>query len=248
MARRTARLDPPGPVAGASGPGAAAVPAADKLPFDVDVVVERIREAVRPRPKAAMFQLAEEGFDSPFEQLVACIISIRTLEETTLPVSRRLFAVARTPAAVARLDPDEIDRLISPSTFHEPKARQIRAIAQEVVERHGGELPCDRDVLLGFKGVGPKCANLALGIACGAAEIGVDVHVHRVTNRWGYVAARTPETTMLALQAVLPREYWVEINRLLVPFGKYVCTGPAPKCSTCPVLEYCQQQGVTTHR
>ena len=222
--------------------------AADKLPFDIDVVVARVREAVRPLPKAAMFQLAEEGYDSPFEQLVACIISIRTLEETTLPASRRLFVVARTPADVARLAPEEIDRLISPSTFHEPKARQIQAIAREVVERHGGELPCDRDVLLGFTGVGPKCANLALGIACGVAEIGVDIHVHRVTNRWGYVSARTPEATMLALQAVLPREYWVEINRLLVPFGKYVCTGPAPKCSTCPVLEYCRQRGVTTHR
>ena len=228
--------------------GAAGAPVAGKRPFDIDAVVELIREAVRPLPKAAMFQLAEEGFDSTFEQLVACIISIRTLEETTLPASRRLFAVARAPADVARLDPAEIDRLISPSTFHEPKARQIQAIAREVVERHGGELPCDRDVLLGFKGVGPKCANLVLGIACGASEIGVDVHVHRVTNRWGYVSARTPETTMLALQAVLPREYWVEINRLLVPFGKYVCTGTAPKCSTCPVLEYCRQQGVTTHR
>ena len=232
-----------------SGPtDAAGIPGSGKLPFEIGAVVERVREAVRPLPKAAMFQLAEEGFDSPFEQLVACIISIRTLEETTLPTARRLFAVARTPVAVAQLDPGEIDRLISPSTFHEPKARQIRAIARDVVERHGGALPCEREVLLGFKGVGPKCANLALGIACGAAEIGVDVHVHRVTNRWGYVSAKTPEATMLALQAVLPREYWVEINRLLVPFGKYVCTGPAPKCSTCPVLEYCQQQGVTTHR
>jgi endonuclease III len=207
-----------------------------------------VREAVRPLPKAAMFQLAEEGFASPFEQLVACIISIRTLEETTLPAARRLFAAARTPAEVAALDPAEIERLIRPATFHEPKARQIRAIAEEVAARYGGDLPCDRDVLLSFRGVGPKCANLALGIACGAAEIGVDVHVHRVTNRWGYVAARTPEATMLALRAVLPREYWVEINRLLVPFGKYVCTSTAPKCSTCPVLDYCRQVGVTSHR
>ena len=221
---------------------------AEKRPFDIHAVVELVREAVRPLPKAAMFQPAEEGFDSPFEQLVACIISIRTLEETTLPASRRLFAVARTPADVARLAPEEIDRLISPSTFHEPKARQIQAIAREVVERHGGDLPCEREVLLGFKGVGPKCANLALGIACGAAQIGVDIHVHRVTNRWGYVAARTPEATVAALEAVLPHEYRVEINRLLVPFGKYICTGTAPKCSTCPVLEYCRQQGVTTHR
>ena len=226
--------------------------AADELPqtrpFDVDLAVERLREAVRPLPKAAMFELADEGFDSVFEQVVACIISIRTLEETTLPTARRLFTAVRTPAEVAHLDPDEIDRLIGACTFHEPKSRQIHAIATEVVERHGGQLPADRDVLLGLRGVGPKCAALALGIAGGQEWIGVDIHVHRVTNRWGYVQARTPEDTMRALERVLPRQYWVEINRLLVPFGKYVCTGPAPHCSTCPLVDMCAKVGVTAHR
>jgi endonuclease-3 len=217
-------------------------------PFDVDLAVERLREAVRPLPKAAMFELADEGYSSLFEQIVACIISIRTYEETTLPTARRLFGVARTPAEMVRLDPDEIDRLIGSCTFHEPKARQIHAIAQEASERYGGELPADRDVLLGFRGVGPKCAALALGIAAGQTWIGVDIHVHRVTNRWGLVRAKTPEATMQALEGVLPRQYWVEINRLLVPFGKSVCTGTAPRCSTCPLSDMCQKHGVTTHR
>ena len=217
-------------------------------PFDLDRAVERLREAVRPLPKAAMFELADEGYSSLFEQIVACIISIRTYEETTLPTARRLFGVARTPAEMARLDPTEIDRLIGSCTFHEPKARQIHAIAQEVVERYGGELPADRDVLLSFRGVGPKCAALALGIAAGQPWIGVDIHVHRVTNRWGLVRAKTPESTMEALEGVLPRQYWVEINRLLVPFGKSVCTGTAPRCSTCPLADMCQKHGVTTHR
>lgn len=217
-------------------------------PFDFDIAFERLREAVRNLPKAAMFQLAEEGYDSLFEQIVACIISIRTYEETTLPTARRLFAVARTPAEVARLTPDEIDRLIGACTFHEPKARQIHAIAIEAVERHGGVLPPDRDVLLGLRGVGPKCAALALSIAGGQEWIGVDIHVHRVTNRWGVVRARTPEETMAALESVLPRRYWVEINRLLVPFGKSVCTGTAPRCSSCPLVDMCQKHGVTTHR
>jgi endonuclease-3 len=217
-------------------------------PFDVDLAVERLREAVRPLPKAAMFELADEGYSSLFEQIVACIISIRTYEETTLPTARRLFGVARTPVEMVRLDPTEIDRLIGSCTFHEPKARQIHAIAQEAVERYGGELPADRDVLLGFRGVGPKCAALALGIAAGQPWIGVDIHVHRVTNRWGLVRAKTPESTMEALEGVLPRQYWVEINRLLVPFGKSVCTGTAPRCSTCPLADMCQKHGVTTHR
>jgi len=231
----------------------AAQPRADEelpptRPFDIDLAIERLREAVRPLPKAAMFALADEGYASLFEQVVACIISIRTYEETTLPTARRLFAVARTPAEMVRLDPSEIDRLIGACTFHEPKARQIHAIAQEAVERYGGDLPADRDVLLGLRGVGPKCAALALGIASGQDWIGVDIHVHRVTNRWGLVRAKTPETTMEALQGVLPRQYWVEINRLLVPFGKSVCTGTAPRCSACPLSDMCPKVGVTTHR
>jgi endonuclease-3 len=99
-----------------------------------------------------------------------------------------------------------------------------------------------------YPGIGPKCANLALGIACGQERIGVDVHVHRVTNRWGYVTAPTPEKTMLALESQLPRAYWRAINALLVPFGKHICTGWRPKCTTCPVLDMCQQVNVVTHR
>src|SRR5262245_38004069 len=119
----------------------------------------RVREAVRPFPKAAMFELAEEGYRSVFEQLVACMISIRTLDETTLPVARRLFAVARTPEAVLRLSPEELEGLLRPSTFHDVKARQIHAIAKRAVEELGGVLPCSYDVLTSFHGVGPKCAN-----------------------------------------------------------------------------------------
>ncbi|HEX5724944.1 MAG TPA: endonuclease III [Longimicrobiaceae bacterium] len=219
-----------------------------KRPFDLDVVMRRIRAAVRPFPRAALFELQEEGYGTAFEQLAACIISIRTRDEVTLPTARRLFARARTPARVAALSVAEVDALIGSCAFHAAKARQLREIAVRLVAEHGGELPCDEAVMLDLPGVGPKCANLVLGIVCGRAKIGVDVHVHRVTNRWGYVAAATPERTMAALYEVLPERYHVEINRLLVPFGKHVCTGRAPKCSTCPVLEYCRQVGVTEHR
>lgn len=219
-----------------------------KRPFDVNQALARIEETVRPFPKAAMFELADEGFASPFELLVACIISIRTLDETTLVCARRLFGLARTPETVSRLPVEIIDRAIGVSTFHEPKARQIREIARRIVAEHGGKLPCRDDVLLSFSGVGPKCANLVLGIGCDQARIGVDVHVHRVTNRWGYVQETTPEKTMAALEEKLPRRHWVTINRLLVPFGKHVCTGKLPRCSTCPVLDMCRQVGVGKHR
>lgn len=220
----------------------------EKVPFDIDVAMRRIRKAVRGLPRAALFELADEGHGSAFEQLLACIISIRTLDEVMLPTARRLFARARTPTGVAALSVAEIDELIGTSTFHGQKAANIHEIARRVVEEHGGELPCDEATMLGFRGVGPKCTNLVMGIACGEKRIGVDVHVHRVTNRWGYVAAPNPEATMAALEGTLPRRYWVEINERLVPFGKHVCTGRRPHCSTCPVLEMCRQVGVTSHR
>jgi len=219
-----------------------------KRPFNIDLAIRRIRKAVEPFAKAAMFELAEDGFSSPFEQLVACIISIRTYDEVMLPTARKFFERARTPDDVSRMTTREIDELIRPSTFHERKARQIHQIARRIVDDHGGSLPCDAEVLLSFEGVGPKCANLVLGIACGQPFIGVDIHVHRVTNRWGYIATPTPEKSMGALAAKLPRRYWIEINRLLVPFGKHVCTGKLPRCSTCPVLDMCQQVGVEAHR
>ncbi len=219
-----------------------------KRPFDIHLAIEQLREAVKPFPKAAMFELVEDGHTSLFEQLIACIISIRTYDEVSLPCARQLFALARTPAEMAQLTVAQIDNAISQSTFHEAKAPQILAIAQQIVAEHGGELPCNLDTLLAFKGVGPKCAHLALGIACHLPFISVDIHVHRVTNRWGYVQATTPEKTLTKLEEKLPREYWIEINRLLVPFGKHICTGTRPHCSTCPVLTMCLQVGVTNPR
>lgn len=219
-----------------------------KQPFDIDRALKVISKAVAPWPKAAMFELAEDGFNSPFEQLVACMISIRTYDEVSLPTARKLFTRARTPAEMVKLKPAEIDELIHACTFHERKAAQIHAVARRVLDEFDGNLPCDSEALLSFSGVGPKCANLVLGIACGQPFISVDIHVHRVTNRWGYVQASTPEKTMVALGAKLPRKHWIDINRLLVPFGKHICTGQLPKCSTCPVLDMCQQVGVKAHR
>jgi endonuclease-3 len=220
----------------------------EKEPFDIDVALERIRETVRGFADAAMFALAAQGHGTLFEQLVACILSIRTRDEVSLPVSLTLLRRARTPEAMSQLTLAEIESLIRPVTFPEPKARQIHAIAVRTVKEFHGKLPCDAQVLQSFKGVGPKCAHLALGIACGHEAISVDIHVHRVTNRWGYVQARTPEQTLAALEARLPRPYWVELNRLLVPFGKHVCTGTRPRCSTCPVLPLCRQVGVRDPR
>jgi endonuclease-3 len=220
----------------------------EKVPFQIEIVMPRIEKAVSRYPKAALFELADMGYRTPFEQLVACIISIRTYDEVTVRVGRALFSRARTPEHFLEMGVAEIDRLIDASTFHDRKAAQIHEIARRLVDEYGGKLPCDEDLIRSFVGVGIKCANLTLGIACGQEKISVDVHVHRITNRWGYVKTSSPEKTTLALMEVLPRSYWLDINRLLVPFGKHLCTGSLPRCSTCPVLEMCQQVGVIHHR
>lgn len=219
-----------------------------KKEFDIEAVIERVRTAVETFADAAMFELADIGYRSVFQQLVACVISIRTRDEVMLPTAIRLFERAPTPAGMAALTASEIDQFIAAATFHSAKADQILEIARRTVDEFGGELPCDYEVLTSFRGVGPKCAGLALGIACGQPYIGVDIHVHRVTNRWGYVSASNPEDTMRQLESRLPQRHWVEINRLLVPFGKHICTGRLPKCSTCLVRDYCRQVGVTEHR
>jgi endonuclease-3 len=221
---------------------------AGKRPFNIDEAIRLLRKAMDPYPKAALFELFSEGYTSVFEILIACIISIRTRDETTITVARALFAKARTPAEMAALSVEEIDELINRCTFHEVKAKTIHGIAETVMREHGGSLPCEESALLALHGVGPKCANLTLGIVYNLPLIGVDVHVHRVTNRWGYINEKTPEKTMAALMQKLPQPYWVEINALLVPFGKHICTGSSPKCSTCPLLAMCRQVGVTRHR
>ncbi|HEX5579983.1 MAG TPA: hypothetical protein VFX39_00305 [Gemmatimonadaceae bacterium] len=223
-------------------------PHGPKVPFDAHEAVRRLRVAVRGLADAAMFELRDRGWGSVYHQLVACILSIRTRDEVMLPTALALFDAAPTAASLAALEVAEVDRLIAQVTFHERKAEQIHTIARRAATEFDGDLPCDFDLLTSFSGVGPKCAGLALGIACGAAHIGVDVHVWRVTNRWGIIAARTPEQAIPQLEAALPREYWVEINRLLVPFGKHVCTGKRPQCSTCPLLEMCRQVGVDDRR
>ena len=217
-------------------------------PFDIDVVMARIERAVEPFPKAALFELAEKGYDSPYEQLRRLYHQQAHARRDDAADGAQAVAQARTPAEMVALSWEQADRLMGATTFHEQKAANILKLSQQLLDEFDGELPCDESLMLSFHGVGPKCTNLVLGISCGAQFIGVDVHVHRVTNRWGYVQTNQPEQTMRALEERLPQRYWLEINRLLVPFGKHICTGRLPRCSTCPVEPMCAQVGVEAHR
>lgn len=219
-----------------------------KLSFDLSAMLKRIEKAVAPYPKAAMFELYERGYTSLFEQLIACIISIRTLDETTIPLSEKLFALAGTPDEIVKIPAEKLEKLLQGSQYPGQKAYTILGIAKSAIDEYEGKLPADYEKLIALKGVGPKCANLALGVAAGQPGISVDVHVHRVTNRWGFVQTSTPQQTMKFLEEKVPKEKWIDINRLLMPFGKHICTGRLPHCSTCPVLEYCRQVGVDKHK
>ena len=212
--------------------------------FPVHDVLRRCAVAVADKPPAAMFGLRDEGYGSLYEQLISSLLSVRTYDETSTLVSRRLFQRAKTPAAMVRLEREELIGLIHESTFAPAKADQILAISQAILDNYGGETPADYDQLVAFRGVGPKVASLALGVALGYPIIAVDIHVHRITNRWGYVATANPNKTRDALAEKLPRDLWVEINRVLVPFGKHVCRGKHPLCDRCPVQPECAQIGV----
>ena len=186
--------------------------------------------------------------DDPFSTLISCLLSLRTKDETTRGASERLFRLARTPGRMLALSPARIERAIFPVGFYRTKARTIRAVCRTLLERYGGRVPDDLDELLTIKGVGRKTANLVVTLAFRKDGICVDTHVHRISNRWGYVRTKTPEDTEMALRRTLPRRYWQAYNDLLVTFGQNLCHPISPWCSRCPLEHRCAKRGVTHSR
>jgi endonuclease III len=207
------------------------------------ILTEVVKDWVTP----AVTIVATQDHD-PFKVLISCIISLRTKDQVTADASARLFALADTPDRLSRLSPEEVEAAIYPAGFYRNKARQIVEISRLLVDEHGGVVPDELETLLKFKGVGRKTANLVLTLGYGKAGICVDIHVHRICNRWGYVQTKTPEQTELALRGKLPAEYWIVINDLLVTFGQNQCTPVSPRCSTCPVEQLCDRVGVLRFR
>jgi endonuclease-3 len=185
---------------------------------------------------------------NPFKVLISCILSLRTLDRTTGPASERLFAVAPDAETLARLSPETVEQAIYPVGFYRIKAAQIIDIARRLRDEYAGRVPDELDELLTFKGVGRKTANLVVTLGYGKPGICVDTHVHRICNRLGYVATRTPDETEMALRLKLPQEYWIGINDLLVMCGQNLCTPVSPRCSICPVVHLCARNGVERAR
>lgn len=210
-------------------------------------VLARLGEAARGWPTTALAGEAIRSRD-PFRVLVACLLSLRTQDTTTGPAAARLFALADTPAALASLPAGDIERAIYPVGFYRTKARVLIEVSRALLERFEGGVPRRLEDLLTLKGVGRKTANLVVTMGHGRPGICVDTHVHRISNRWGYVTTRNPEQTEMALRALLPRRYWIGYNDLLVAFGQNVCTPLSPRCSLCPVAEWCPRRGVARAR
>jgi len=194
-----------------------------------------------------MAEVAAERRD-PFRVLIACLLSLRTKDETTGPAAARLFALADTPEAMRRLPAKRIERAIFPVGFYRTKARVLLGVCRDLLERFGGQVPDDIDRLLTLKGVGRKTANLVVTQGFNKSGICVDIHVHRISNRLGYVKTKNPTETETALRKRLPRRYWIGYNDLLVSFGQNICHPVSPRCSECPVRPRCARVGVTRWR
>jgi endonuclease-3 len=208
----------------------------------------RILRREVPKWETPIVTLMAETYRSPFRVLISCILSLRTQDGTTAQASHRLFALADTPEKMLRLSEQKIAKTIYPVGFYRTKAKVIREICRTLIRDYGGKVPDEIDELLKFKGVGRKTANLVVTLGYQKAGICVDTHVHRISNRWGYIKTKDPKETEFALRDKLPKQYWIEYNDLLVSFGQHLCRPISPLCSQCPVEKYCQKVGVTMHR
>lgn len=214
---------------------------------DIHRVIEILREAVKYWKQPIVTQIAERGRD-PFRILISTILSLRTKDEVTASASERLFSLARTPEEMLKLSEEGIARTIYPVGFYRNKAKTIKEISKILVEKYNGKVPDDLEELLKIKGIGRKTANLVITLGYNKPGICVDTHVHRISNRLGYVKTKTPEETEFALREKLPLEYWIEFNDLLVTLGQTICHPVSPRCSICPIKEYCDRIGVKHSR
>lgn len=210
-------------------------------------VLRRLREHYRS-VRAPVVSMIAVGSGDPYRVLASCILSLRTQDGTTAQASKRLFELAPDVHALARADRAEVEKRIYPVGFYRTKAPQLVDMAKRIVAEFDGRVPDDIDTLLTLKGVGRKTANLVVTVGYGKPGICVDTHVHRISNRWGYVETPTPEKTETALRERLPRRYWIEYNDLLVSFGQTVCQPVSPRCSECTIARWCPRLGVTKHR
>lgn len=202
----------------------------------IDEIVQILKDAKQQRSE---FVDLMDTFNDPYLVLISCILSLRTNDKTTYPATLRMLELAKTPHDMKSIDVKELADAIYPVGFYENKARQIIELSRRIDEELGGKVPDEIEDLIKFNGVGRKTANLVLSRGFNKPAICVDVHVHRIFNRLGYVKTKNPEETEFALRAKLPVKYWIDINTLMVTHGQNVCKPIKPNCSACPISAYC---------
>ena len=213
---------------------------------NIDSIFHILNEEIKQWKVPAVTLISRER--SPFQVLVSCIISLRTKDEVTGKASKRLYALADSPKGISKLSEEQIADAIYPAGFYRQKAKQILAISKDLLNNFNSVVPDNIEELLKFKGVGRKTANLVVTLGYGKPGICVDIHVHRITNRCGYVDTKTPDSTEFALRQKLPKKYWIPINDILVTFGQNICTPLSPYCSKCKLYSYCNRAGVDKSR
>lgn len=214
--------------------------------MDIEKIVLILTERYHNNTSALM-DVSNNAKD-PFLVLISCILSLRTKDAVTAEATKRLFARAKTPAEMLKLTKEEIEVLIYPVGFYHRKTEQILEICRVLIERYDSRVPDELEELLKFKGVGRKTANIVVTMGYNKLGVAVDTHVHRISNRLGLVATKTPHQTEFALRDLLPEKYWIIFNDLLVMHGQNICTPISPKCSICPIAEYCKRVGVARFR
>lgn len=219
----------------------------NQIEINMDAIVQTLRQSVAAMELPIVTEISQNR-RSPFEVLIATILSLRTKDEVTRFASKRLFERAHTPHQMLSLDDSEIAKLIYPVGFYKTKSKTILEISRVLIRDHDGRVPDNLDDLLCLKGVGRKTANLVITLGYGKLGVCVDTHVHRISNRLGYVKTKTPEQTEMVLRAQLPKQYWIQYNDLLVTWGQNVCKPISPICSKCDISQYCQRVGVTRSR
>ena len=208
-----------------------------------------LKEQVRSLELPWLENMANKSLSrDPFKVLISCILSLRTQDKTTGVASEKLFSLAPDMKTMSKLPVKAIEKAIYPVGFYKTKAERIKDICNVLIGKYNSSVPDDIDELLTLKGVGRKTANLVVTLGYGKPGICVDTHVHRITNRWGYVKTKTPEKTEFALREKLPEKYWLEINGMLVAFGQGICRPISPLCSRCGINRYCEKLGVTVSR
>ncbi len=213
----------------------------------IDTILRSVRRTISTWEPAVVGKIAEESRD-PFRVLISCILSQQTKDHVTGEASDRLYRLADRPDTMLTLSEPQIAHAIYPVSFYNTKARTIRLVCQALLTRFSGRVPDTIEALLSLTGVGRKTANLVVTVGYGKLGICVDTHVHRISNRWGYVSTKTPEQTEMALRLKLPKRHWITYNDLLVPFGQNLCRPISPFCSRCPIERWCVKVGVTVHR